>query len=56
MLGATIFITLAVHANPTSAAVQKEIAEIFKKNPDKEIVVKVENNQSTEKATKFESL
>lgn len=32
------------------------ISEIFKKNPDKEIIVKVENNQSTEKATKFENL
>lgn len=56
-LGTTILITLAVHANPTSAAVQKEIAEIFKKNPDKEIVVKVENNeQNTDNVEKFESL
>jgi type III secretory pathway component EscR len=54
MLGATILITLTAQAKPTNAAVQNEIAEIFKKNPDKEIIVKVENNQSTEKAAKFE--
>lgn len=56
MLGATILITLTAQAKPTNAAVQKEIAEIFKKNPDKEIIVKVENNQSTEKAAKFEMM
>jgi len=47
---------LNVNANPTSADVQKEIKEVFKKNPDKEIVVKVENNQSTEKTAKFEAV
>lgn len=56
MLGATILITLTAQAKPTNAAVQNEIAEIFKKNPDKEIIVKVENNQSTEKAAKFEMM
>ena len=53
VVGTTLFITLNVNANPTSADVQKEIKEVFKKNPDKEIVVKIENNQSTEKTTKF---
>lgn len=53
----TILITLNAIANPTSAAVQKEIAEIFKKNPDKEIIVKVESEQkNTENVAKFESL
>ncbi len=53
-IGTTLFITLTAGANPTSAAVEKEIAEVFKKNPDKEIVVKVENQQS-EKTAKFET-
>ena len=53
-IGTTLCITLNSRANPTSTEVKKEIAAIFKKNPDKEIVVKVENNQSEEKTAKFE--
>lgn len=53
-VGTTLFITLTAGANPASTEVKKEIAAIFKKNPDKEIVVKVENNQSEEKTAKFE--
>ena len=54
VVGTTLFITLNVWANPTSAATKKEIKDIFKQNPDKEIVVKVEDQQS-EKTAKFES-
>ncbi len=53
-VGTTLFITLTAGANPANTEVKKEIAAIFKKNPDKEIVVKVENNQSEEKTAKFE--
>lgn len=56
VVGTTLFITLNAGANPTSAEVKKEIKEVFKKNPDKEIIVKVENNQSTEKTAKFETV
>src|SRR5574344_1880515 len=49
-------ITLSINANLTSADIQKEIKEVFKKNPDKEIIVKVENEQPTEKAAKFETV
>ena len=55
VVGTTLLITLSVNANPSSKAVQKEIAEIFKKNPDKQIVVKVEN-QSTNEETAIEML
>ncbi len=56
-IGAAIVIILAAKANPVSAAVQKEVAEIFKKNPDKEIIVKVESEQeNTENVAKFETL
>ena len=56
VVGTTLFITLNAGANPTSAAVEKEIAEVFKKNPDKKIVVKVEETQTVEKAAKFEAV
>ncbi len=49
VMGATLFITLSGNANPTSAEVQKEIKEVCKKNPDKEIVVKIESSQDTGK-------
>jgi len=54
VVGTTLFITLNVWANPTSAATKKEIKDIFKQNPDKEIVVKVEDQQS-DKTAKFEN-
>ena len=54
VIGTTLFITLNVWANPTSAATKKELKDICKQNPDKEIVVKVEDQQS-EKTAKFES-
>lgn len=49
-----LFIRVNAGANPTNATVEKEIAEVFKKNPDKEIVVKVEKRQAVEKVAKFE--
>ena len=49
-------VTLVAKANPCSAAVKKELTDVLKKNPDKEIVVKIENNQSTEKAENFEMM
>lgn len=54
IVGTTLFITLNVWANPTSATTKKELKDICKQNPDKEIVVKVENQQS-EKTAKFET-
>ena len=54
VVGTTLFITLNVWANPTSAATKKELKDICKQNPDKEIVVKVEDQQS-DKIAKFES-
>ncbi|MCX6823915.1 MAG: hypothetical protein NT085_02215 [candidate division SR1 bacterium] len=54
IVGTTLFITLNVGANPTSAATKKELKDICKQNPDKEIVVKVEDQQS-DKIAKFES-
>lgn len=53
-VGAFLFVTLIAKANPCSAAVQKELAEIFKKNPDKEIVVKVDDDQGDENTANFE--
>ncbi len=45
VVGTTLFITLNVNANPSSSAVQKEIKEVFKNNPDKEIVVKIDTKK-----------
>jgi hypothetical protein len=56
MVGAFLVVTLVAKANPCSAAVKKELTDVLKKNPDKEIVVKIENNQSTEKAENFEMM
>lgn len=56
IVGATLLITLNVNANPSSKAVQKEIKEVLKKNPDKEIVVKMDSKKAEEKVTKFEMM
>ena len=55
IVGTTLFITLNVWANPTSATTKKELKDICKQNSDKEIVVKVEDQQS-DKTAKFESM
>ncbi len=56
IVGATLLITLNVNANPTSKSVQKEIKEVLKKNPDKEIVVKMDSKKAEEKVAKFEMM
>jgi hypothetical protein len=44
---------LNINANPSSKAVQNEIKEVLKKNPGKEIVVKIDT-KAVENAAKFE--
>lgn len=56
VVGTTLFVTLNVGANPASAEVKKEIKDILKKNPEKEIVVQATTPQSTEKMAKYEAL
>jgi len=56
VVGTTLFITLSANANPASAEVKKEIKDILKKNPGKEIVVQANAHQSTEKTAKFEAV
>lgn len=47
-----LFCILFIFSSNSKASIP--LTAIFKKNPDKEILVKVENNQSEEKTAKFE--